>query len=166
MTKKLSFKAYVALNLRYDPLTGLFKWTKQNPKNAFSGEIAGSLDKGYIRIEVMGRRVFGHQLAWYYIHGTWPKKKIDHINGIKSDNRMCNLRLSSESQIQWNQRIRKDNRSGVKGVSWCKITNKWRARVECEKVNVEAGRYSDINSAVQAVQIKRKELHGEFARNY
>jgi hypothetical protein len=85
--------------LDYNPDTGLFTW-KKLPKAAHRkkvGEIAGSHDeKGYIRIGINGTVYKSHRLAWLYVYGQWPSKIIDHVNGVNDDNRISNLRDSSE----------------------------------------------------------------------
>jgi hypothetical protein len=72
--------------LHYDPETGLF--TRLD-----SGELAGGDNgQGHLRIRVDGRKYFAHRLAWLYVHGAWPMEQIDHINGVRKDNRIANLR--------------------------------------------------------------------------
>ena len=79
--------------LEYQPETGLFFWKKK--RNGISvGQLAGGKDRdGYIRIRIDNVKYAAHRLAWMYIHNDFPKNFIDHINGIKSDNRICNLKL-------------------------------------------------------------------------
>lgn len=78
--------------LSYDPETGIFtRRTKQNNRMKV-GEVAGANNGGYTQLSVDGRGVKAHRLAWFYVYGVWPSMEIDHINGVRSDNRIANLR--------------------------------------------------------------------------
>jgi len=59
---------------------------------------------GYRCIKVLGRLQLAHRLAWLYVHGVWPDHEIDHLNGIRSDNRLGNLRDVSRTTNSENQR--------------------------------------------------------------
>ena len=73
----------------YDAETGVFVWAR----GARKGKRAGSnLFHGYRRINIDGVTYREHQLAWYYVHGVWPQHEIDHINSVRADNRIANLR--------------------------------------------------------------------------
>lgn len=77
--------------LFYNPETGIFIWKKSTDKIK-PGKVAGTLTKGYVAIRIDGTRYFAHRLAWFYIYGQFPSMDIDHINCIKNDNRILNLR--------------------------------------------------------------------------
>lgn len=77
--------------LHYDQETGLFYWNAKRGRCA-KLSVAGSWNSyGYRRIKVDGRGYPAHRLAWLHVHGRWPQGEIDHINGIKHDNRIANL---------------------------------------------------------------------------
>ena len=105
------------------------------------------------------------RLAWLYMNGEHPKALIDHMNRITSDNRYCNLREVTQSQNLLNSKIRTNNRSGIKGVSWNKQDNNWIASLTLKGVRYYMGAFKDINDAKLAVMKKREELHGEFANH-
>lgn len=74
--------------LDYNAETGVFTWRVSRQGHCKAGSAAGARrHDGYIRICVDQRRVWGHRLAWFYVHGEWPSQQIDHINGNPSDNR-------------------------------------------------------------------------------
>lgn len=113
--------------LHYEPLTGIFTWLKL-PLKAYSvkvGDIAGTKQHGYIHIQIFGKKQYAQRLAWLYMTGNWPSKHIDHKNGIRDCNIWCNLRDCTDSQNQFNAGLSSRNKSGYKGVSWRKATNKW-----------------------------------------
>ena len=79
---------FLESKLHYDQCSGVFTWV--NSKN---NRVAGTPDyKGYISIGLNKKQYRAHRLAWFYCYGVWPKESIDHINGIKNDNRIANLR--------------------------------------------------------------------------
>lgn len=91
MTDQEQLASFLRL-LSYNPDTGLFTWLVSRGK-AKAGDIAGSPWKdGYLRIKVLRRGYAAHRLAWLFAHGHWPQLQIDHINGIRTDNRIHNLR--------------------------------------------------------------------------
>ena len=94
------------------------------------------------------------------MHGVYPNKLIDHVNGIKSDNRINNLRLADEFQSAANKSIMKNNTSGFKGVT--KNRNKWRAQINYKKQTYNLGVFDTPEIASVAYENKAKELHNSF----
>lgn len=115
--------------LQYDPDTGIFTWIGYEGGKAVIGKRAGTIDsiQGYRIITFEGKRYSCARLAWLYVYGDWPKHSIDHINGIRDDNRIANLRDVSLTDNQRNRRLNENNNSGVTGVSWYAARQKWRA---------------------------------------
>ena len=109
--------------LDYNPETGVFTWKVILTKNQMKiGNDAGWLEKsnrgGYIRIKIFDRKYLAHVLAWFYVYRQWPDPtmQLDHINLIKTDNRICNLRLVTKAQNMSNRARPKNNTTGFKGV--------------------------------------------------
>src|SRR4051812_36538770 len=105
--------------LDYQPDTGVFRWKKRRgPRSA--GAIAGSVaTKGYWRITLDGQECLAHRLAWLYVHGTWPDGELDHIDQVKTNNRISNLRPVTSSQNKQNiSGPQRNNASGHRGVYW------------------------------------------------
>lgn len=121
---------YLSSRLSYCPETGIFTWIN-GPEHKhvswdgkYKGKQAGSLKKhGYYEINIDGKIVFAHRAALAISHGDWPTGEVDHINGIRSDNRLENLREVSRSENQRNRAISARTRSGVHGVS--KRNGRW-----------------------------------------
>jgi hypothetical protein len=89
---------------------------------------------------------------------------VDHINGDGLDNRRSNLRLATKAQNQRNQRLRRDNKSGFKGVCWDNRAKKWRALIRFNGKQKTLGYFDTPEEAYEAYCAAAIELHGEFAR--
>lgn len=157
--------------LAYDPLTGKFSWNATRGKRFKAGDTAGSINaKGYVAMTVDGHRHFGHRLAWFYCFGKWPEGnlQIDHINGIKDDNRISNLRLVTPSQNKQNTHgPRRDNASGFTGVKFNKSCGKYEAniRIPGERNKKYLGIYPTPEEASRAyLSAKAVYHHQAFAR--
>jgi len=120
--------------LHYDPDTGDFTWLIIPSNNVKIGDVTGWPDKrdGYMRIKVKGKQYLSHRLAWFCVHGVWPRHEIDHINHDRSDNRIVNLREATRLENMRNASRYKTNTSGVTGVYWHKPTKKWQASIAVE----------------------------------
>ena len=150
MSKKKLTQERLKEALHYDPETGIFVW-KISTGNVKTGDIANCLSfYGYIRIQVEEVRYPAHRLAWLYIYGYFPENDIDHIDRVKTNNRINNLREVSMSCNMRNTGNQKNNTSGVKGITFDKINNKWKARVKVNGKTKHLGRYKDFNDAVCA----------------
>lgn len=105
MKQQLTAEILRAL-LTYDPETGVFTNLTDRHHAARRGEEAGSLTAlGYIEIGLLGERFLAHRLAWLHIHGKWPDGEIDHRDGVRSNNRLSNLRDVPHEHNQQNIRM-------------------------------------------------------------
>ena len=110
----------------------------------------------------MKKRWSAHRVI-YLMHKNEIPKEIDHINRIKCDNRVENLRAATSGQNQANATIRHDNTSGIKGVSWDCRSERWRVRITTNGKVKYLGRFTSKSEAKDAIRKARVELHGEFA---
>lgn len=153
----------------YDPETGVFIHRNPTSSRCKIGEVAGNSvgSAPYLYVGINYKRYAAHRLAWLYVYGEWPDAEIDHVNGNGHDNRICNLRKASPSQNQFNQKLPKNNKSGVKGLFWIERLGKWRACVAKTKdgFNGYLGIYSSRDDAIEAIKRGRKLLHGEFSND-
>jgi hypothetical protein len=144
----------------YDPETGIFIRKIANAKRSKIGEVAGGKDeKGYIRIRVGGKKFRAHTLAWIYMYGEIPAQ-IDHINGVKDDNRIFNLRLTDNfinSQNKHNPQ--KSNTSGYLGVHFAKASKLFRARISHKGKSICLGLYDDPKVAHEAYLKAKRKFH-------
>lgn len=154
-------QAELKARLHYDPLTGIFTWLVDSKHRKTKGKIAGSLGaNGYVVIVINVKAYKAHRLAWLYVHGKWPEKLIDHINMVRDDNRLLNLREATHAQNMSNRKKKSNNTSGYIGVS--KHRNKWSAYVRKDNVQMHIGLYSSPEEASIAREEKARQLFGEF----
>lgn len=146
--------------LDYDPNTGIFVWKMRVAKCTKIGAVAGCIEKriGYVTIGIDKNIYRAHKLAWFYMTGKWPIKFIDHINGVKSDNRFKNLREVFEDGNSQNVRKpNKRNKSGFLGV--IRFQNKWRANITINKKTRRIGDYDTPEEAHQAYLDAKRKYH-------
>ena len=128
----------------YNPETGLLK-RKRNK------QVVGTLNgKGYLDVSIEGKNHRVHRVCYCMYHGYWPENDIDHINQIKTDNRIKNLREVSRSCNMRNSKLHTNSSSGVKGVSWNKQRKKWKTYITINNKNIYVGFFKDFDSAVMA----------------
>ena len=146
--------------LDYDPETGLFRWRKTITGRAQAGGIPGCSVNGYRFIGIGNRRYAAHRLAWLFMHGAWPAKFIDHINGDPSDNRIANLReVTFSENLQNQRRAQKRSKSGLLGVSFHKARQRWRAQIAVDGTGHHIGYFDSPEAAHEAYLKKKRELH-------
>ena len=164
--------------VRYEPETGKLYWLPRTlemfrgkyPKRAMAtynsvraGKEAGCLNsQGYISLEIHGKYIGAHLVCWAINYGYIPVMEIDHINGIKHDNRICNLREATDSQQQSNKSLSNKNPTGHKGVY--RLNEKWRAKIYFENKNIHLGVFDTFDEAVAARKAAEAKYHGEYAR--
>lgn len=163
---------YIRSILDYDPETGVFRWkhrtdvsSKGGWNRKYAGKITGCLDKstGYVVIIINYKKYYAHILAWVFVTGEWPDNEIDHKDKVRSNNIFLNLRPATNSQQRMNSKLRSDNTSGIKGVSWRKDTKKWCVQIWVNNKKYNKGSYSTIEEAKAVYEEAAKQFHGEFA---
>lgn len=150
--------------LHYNPETGIF--TKPayigSQGRHFGGQVRGHTRKdGYICIHINGKSHLSHRLAWLYVHGYTPDFFIDHIDHVKSNNSIANLRECSRAENYQNQiKPKSHNKSSqYLGVTFDKKNNKFRAQIGLNGKNIKLGRFNTEEEAYQAYVAKKNEIH-------
>ncbi len=140
-------------------------FNKCKRKTALVGQVIGHLtSKGYLRCRVEGRDYLVHRLVYLMHHGYFPVE-LDHINGVRDDNRIENLRPATRSDNLCNRGMYSNNTSGVKGVTWDKRSNQWQARIHYQKRSYSLGMFVDLELAELVVSEAKDYLHKEFANH-
>jgi len=151
--------------LDYDPLTGVFVWKVQRGGTAYVGSVAGRTSTdGYIEISVDGVRHGAHRLAWLYVYNKWPRKEMDHINLVKNDNSIGNLREATRAENTRNIGLPNRNTSGFKGAFFKKATGRWTAAIRYNGVQRHLGTFERREDAAAAYAEASRRLHKDFGR--
>lgn len=147
--------------LSYDAETGDFRWTRPQAVWIAAGDIAGSLHKhtGYRYIGIAGKKHKAHRLAWLMTYGELPPSGVDHINGVRHDNRLVNLRLATYAENQQNRKLDVRNKSGYTGVFWSKELKRWRARICVNRKITNLGVFDTPELAHDAYVVAKAKLH-------
>lgn len=169
--------------LSYDAETGILTWLDPGPsafetangyavfRGCYLGKPAGSLNKktGYVQVRIGQVTVQVHRLIWAMVHGVDPEHDIDHWDMDRANNRLANLREATRSENCRNQTVRKNSKSGRKGVHQGP-SGKWFACISAGTVNgkkksLHLGTFSTLESAGEAYDAAARRIHGEFARS-
>lgn len=146
--------------LAYDPDTGVFTRLVRSSNRVKAGDVAGTKHSlGHVVVSVGGGRYYAHRLAWFYTHGEWPMQMVDHINGVRDDNRLANLREATPQQNGQN----KSSKGGALGTSWHKAQNKWQSHIRgADRKLVYLGTYETREAAHEAYKNAKRVYHAEF----
>lgn len=163
--------------LDYDPATGELRWKPRTAEIAgdggrakqFNSALAGkpamtANSNGYRVGGILGTQYLAHRVIWAMHYGRWPETHVDHINGDRMDNRICNLREATFSQNNMNRGAQINNTSGFKGVSWHKRANCWRADIRKNGKQIHLGSFGTREAAYAAYCQAVDLHHGEFGR--
>lgn len=165
---------YLKSRLSYDSETGIFTWKFKNSINRhdkrfntiFGGKVAGGCksSNGYLQIQIDGKLICAHRIAYLFMTGEWPDDEIDHINGNRLDNRWENLRAVSREENFKNKKIAKNNTSGVMGVHKDKNLNKWIVQINVSGKKKNLGKFDDFFEAI--CRRKSAELEYHYHSNH
>jgi hypothetical protein len=169
--------------LRYDPDTGhLFwlprplsmfqdhggrytsEWCQSNFNNKHAGKQAfTAIDNGgYHSGGIFGKTYSAHRVAWALHYGQWPTQVLDHINRIRTDNRVINLRQASGALNSHNKTPSRRSSPYV-GVTYYKPTDKWAARIAKDREIYFLGYFVCPVEAAKVRDAKARELYGDDA---
>jgi hypothetical protein len=171
--------------LRYDPETGALFWRERSPSDFFGagpvpadvvcrrwntrlcGKRADSVSgNGYRQVNIStpdGKRcLIAHRVIWAITFGSWPTLPLDHINGVRGDNRLENLRASTPSQNSRNAARRSDRRMPCAGVRW--NGSSWTAQISIGGARTHLGSFPCLFDAVLA-RLTAEKAHGYSMRH-
>lgn len=154
--------------LEYDPETGALTWKERGPEWFAAGKhspkhrckiwntryagkpaITAQDGKGYLCGSILDRCVQAHRVIWKLVYGDEPDE-IDHINGVRGENRIANLRAASRITNMRNKARSVTNTSGVTGVYWNRKACKWCAQIHSGGRAFFLGAFDDLNDAAAA----------------
>lgn len=166
----------------YDAETGVLTWKQRdsswfkdgfrtaqgeanNWNTRYAGKSAGYLASvGYRYVALPGNhRVPEHRIIWAICYDEWPDT-IDHINGIKTDNRISNLRNVTQSVNMKNAAMWSHNTSGVTGVMFDKRAKKWKSYIKVGSKMINLGHSEDFEAAV-SMRLAAEDKYGFTARH-
>lgn len=146
--------------ITYDKKTGLIKYKnplrkgQKKPDHVSDGYLDPS---GYIMLFIKDKSYRAHRLAWLYVTGNFPKEEIDHINGIRNDNRYVNLREVTRQQNKFNNKR--------KGYYYDRSKSRYRASIQLNNKMIHLGYFKEKSDARDAYVKAKIKHHGEeFSR--
>ncbi len=143
-------------------LKSSFRYVDGNLIKIKNGKTVGSNANGYLQTKIKNKCLFLHRLIYLYHYGFMPEY-VDHIDQDTLNNKIENLRSCTKSQNSHNQKIRKNNKSGLKGVYWNKRCKKWHAQIGLKMKRKHLGFFNNLNDANEAMDVARAKYHKEFA---
>lgn len=106
----------------------------------------GNDDNGRLAVCIARKSYLLSRIIWKMMTDEEPPV-VEHENGDHTDNTWLNLRAASQTQNMGNTKIRKDNKTGVKGVTWDTLRKKWMARISINGKSINLGRFDDFEIA-------------------
>lgn len=131
------------------------------------GKPAGTIDKwGYVKVlDRDGKKVCAHRVIWEMLNGPIAEGAlIDHIDRVRHNNRPSNLRLADDCSNGWNRGKHRNNKSGIKGVSWNKRRGKWISVISHNRKTLTLGFFDSKGMAAVAYAKAALRFHGQFAK--
>ena len=148
MTREQKCKLAIKRGYTYDPETG-------NVYSRLKKQVTHKDKYGYIRISTTisyrnNISIYAHQFAWYWVNKECVEQ-LDHINGIKNDNRICNLRPVTHQQNQFNKLT-------TNGYSFIEKSKKYRSRIMLNKKDIHLG-YFNTEQEARNAYLAAKEIY-------
>lgn len=168
--------------LRYEPETGKLFWRTRTPymftdgnqtaahscgrwNSRWAGKEVGTTNShGYKTVVILHGRTSAHRIAWAMCNGRWPSQQLDHINGVRDDNRIINLREVSNMENARNTKRHKNNNSGRTGVFYVESRGIWNAYINVNWRKRSLGNFKTFEQACAARE--QAEIEMGFHENH
>ena len=147
-------------SISYDENTGEFTWKSDVGRKIKKGTKAGSKckDSGYVKIRFKGKNISAHRLAWFIVYGYDPRV-VDHLNGVRDDNRISNIRDVTVTENNRNHKFRSTNSSGYDGVYFRIDRGLWLAQISSNGKNIYLG-YHESAEIAHKIRVAALEIYG------
>jgi hypothetical protein len=147
--------------LYYDPNTGSITWKRTKGSRAKTGTNAGNLSKnGYLVLGFDGKDFYAHRVAWLLHYGQWPTNLVDHVNGVKTDNRILNLREVTKSENAQNQKTScKTSETNYLGVHYDTRRGRYVAKIMLNYKTKHIGVFKSAEEAYAAYLLIKRQIH-------
>lgn len=159
-TKAINFRDL----FRYEKESGFLYWRVRGKKRSVTDPAGTKTNRGYVAISVCEKKFYRHRIVWAIHYGKLPELGLDHINGIKGDDRIENLRIATTSQNGFNRTKTKANKSGFKGAWFDKKRGQYRSRIVTNGRETHLGYFEDASKAHEAYLTAAEKLHAEFCK--
>lgn len=163
--------------LAYDPQTGFLFWKERNESHFSAGKISAAGKAGQWNSKYAGKRVSekpsregyatcgikprtfkAHRVTWALHYGKWPDGQIDHINGVRNDNRISNLRDCTQLENCTNRKLSTLNKTGFFGIYFYPPTGKWQAEIKRSGKRTHLGYFNTKEDAILARKEAQEKL--------
>ena len=154
--KELPTVDYLRKRISYCAETGQMFWRDcTDMSNRWRAQFAGkqaftSVCLGYHTGSIDNSTFKAHRIAWSIHYKEWPSGPIDHKNGVRTDNRIENLRVVTPQENMRNRSMNRNNTSGACGVRWYENQKKWKVQIKVGGKMIHLGYFSDIDDAKAA----------------
>lgn len=165
----------VARLFTYDRESGVLYWRIKNRNTIRHNYVAGSIKgfkDGYRRVGIEGKVYREHRIIMVLCFGHIPENaEIDHINHVRDDNRLVNLRFVTRGENRKNQSVSSKNASGVTGVYFSKTRKNYIAHITVNRKRIYLGAFKTLEEAAAAraeanLKYKFNNNHGEGRAKY
>lgn len=146
----------------YFPENGIFIWKITKGNYVKTGKEFGSWDLyGYKTVRINRKSYKLHRLAWLYVYGEMPKNDIDHINGIRHDNRISNLRdVTRQTNLENQTKIQKQKKhTTLIGVYFDARKKSYYSRISIKNKSVHLGTFKTEQQAHDAYVAAKRKFH-------
>lgn len=148
---------YLRSIFNYNKETGILTGNESRGNRKAGKPIGNRTTKGYLVVRLNGQNLSVARVIWIMEFGTRPPQ-IDHINRVRDDNRLCNLRAADQTTNARNKRTQKNNTSGTKGVSFDRQSGMWKARIGTGNGRATVGMFREKSLAISARKEAEKSL--------
>ena len=143
----------------------LYNKFTRNPRAIINCEVGTKHHSGYYQTQINKKLYMVHRLIWIMHYGDIPEAmEIDHINHVRDDNTLSNLRLVTKQENRRNQKLTSRNTSGQIGVYFINRLNKWGSQIKVDGEVIWLGSHSNKDDAIAAR--KSAEVKYKFHKNH